>query len=144
MYNEWLSRTNKTRMVFLFLLRFKWCRQKYICISVYLFTAARSKTRKPQKSQKFRNFFNSTSFKEHIWSLPQYKRFIFVDFSLKKKVLKKSFFNFLVQLVQILVFILWSEVFFSKNYSFIRVFFNVDFNEFKKSLSNINITLYSC
>ena len=117
---------NKTRMVFLFILRFKWCRQKYICISVYLFMVARSKTRKSQKSQKSRKFFNSTSFKEHLWSLPLYKRFIFVDFSLKK-VLKKSFFNFLVYLVQILVFILRSEVFFSKNYSFIRVFFNVDF-----------------
>ena len=117
---------SKTRMVFLFILRFKWCRQKYICISVYLFMVARSKTRKPQKSQKSRKFFNSTSFKEHLWSLPLYKRFIFVDFSLKK-VLKKSFFNFLVYLVQILVFILRSEVFFSKNYSFIRVFFNVDF-----------------
>ena len=28
------------RKIFLFLLRFKWCRQKWICISVYLFTAS--------------------------------------------------------------------------------------------------------
>ena len=33
MYNEWFSHMQSCYIIFLFLLRFKWCRQKWICIS---------------------------------------------------------------------------------------------------------------
>ena len=41
MYHEWfLHMSKRIQKVFLFLLRFKWCRQKWICILIYLFTAS--------------------------------------------------------------------------------------------------------
>ena len=40
MYNERFSHLNKSLQNILFLLRFKWCKQKWICLSVYLFTAS--------------------------------------------------------------------------------------------------------
>ena len=44
----------------------------------------------------FVKFFKNTFFKEPLWRLLLYKRFIFCRFFVTKKVLNKSFFNFLV------------------------------------------------
>ena len=83
---------------------FKKITRKHLCWSLFFNKVAglRPETLLKKRVQQrcfpvnFVKFFKNTFFKEHLWWLLLYKRFIFVNFLSRKKFWNKSIFNFLV------------------------------------------------